>query len=196
MLRGLRGFDPSAPRTAPSGAGKTPADSTAAASTTDQAVARRRIMVPGAIVFQRPLVSISTAMALIDVDREQQITALIEEGMLRWAFDVANGKGLKREVRILGESINEYLAGQKAPSCSAAEDFARVLDTIFPNLPASLPTRAIARAWSVSGDHVLNLCRSRLLRTVNCSTWHRGPTGAAHIEIGSVIAFLKERRLV
>jgi len=196
IFRGLRGFDPGGTRAATTGKPDARLDLTTKAPAMDRAGVPFHNGAPGAILFRRPLVSISTALALVDADDERQIIEMIEQGKLRWAFDVADGKRLKREVRILGASINEYLTGQQAPSCSAADDFARAIGIIFPVVPATVPTPTIARAFSVSPDHVLNLCRSCEICTVKGHTWHRGPRGAAQIVTASIIAFLKRRRMI
>jgi hypothetical protein len=195
-FRGLRGFDPGGVRgTASEEPGPRPPSSTSFAIS--QQTSRPEQKAPqGGIVFRRPLVPIITAIALIEVDHERQILELIDGGKLRWAFDVAGGDRRKREVRILGESINEYLTGHRPPPCSPEEDFARTIGIIFPNVPATIPTLPIAKALNVSEDHVLNLCRARLMRTANGQKWRRGKGGSARILTASVIEFLKRRRII
>jgi hypothetical protein len=195
IFRTLRGFAPGLQRPEPAAAASNSPEFPSTRSVVDQVTGSPGNLGRGPVLFRRPLVSISTAMALIDVECEEQIDELIEQGKLRWAFDVSNTARRNREVRILGASINELLSGQPAPTCSAAEDFARAMDCIFPNLPATLSTPTIVKAWSVSSEHVLNLCRSNLLRTVNGSGWSRGPGGVARIVSASAIEFLKARRL-
>ena len=151
---------------------------------------------PVPIVFKRPLVSTWTAMSLIEVDAEEEIIKLIEDGRMRWAFNIATAGASKRLVRILGQSINEYLAGQEAPPINAAEDFARTMDLIFPSRHAMTRAVAVAHAWNTSRDHILNLCREGQLRVAEGSDWRRGPGGSPIVETASAIEFLKQRRVV
>ena len=119
------------------------------------------------IQLHRPLVSLWTALALIGGERPEQIITLIEQGNLRWAFDIGT-KGAKREIRILGKSILEYLAARATPG---AEDFNAAVKTVFPMPEWLIPAARIAYAWSTSPDHILNLCRGRELH------FAKGPSG-------------------
>ncbi len=147
--------------------------------------------------FKRPLVTISTALSLIGVDYPEQIIALIQGGQLRWAFDVSTKRSKRREIRILGESINEYLAGHPA---TEQQDFNVVMKAVFPEPKWAVPAFDIACAWNLSSTHFLALCRStpreiNLVKGIE-GRCRRGPGGSPLVEVGSAIAFLRRRRVL
>jgi hypothetical protein len=150
---------------------------------------RRRIR------FHRPLVSVWTALTLIGGDRPEEIIALIEEGQLRFAFDIRTKKAQVREIRILGQSINEFLAGDPAPAISEQDDFNLAMQAVFPAAMPAIPAFEIARAWNASRDHVLNLCRGRELSLVKGARIRRGRGGSPMVEMRSATEFLRQRRV-
>ena len=148
------------------------------------------------IRFHRPLVSIWTALTLIGGDRPEEIIALIEEGQLRFAFDVRTKRAKTREIRILGSSINEFLAGRRAPAISEQEDFNLAMQAVFPAPKPVIPAFEIARAWNVSPDHLINLCRGRELNLVKGARIRRGRGGSPMVETRSATEFLRQRRML
>jgi hypothetical protein len=155
------------------------------------------------IVFRRPMVDESAAMALTGAESQEEIIALIEEGRLRWAWNVARpGASRRREVRILGESINEFLAGAERTSGIAAdseEEFSQVQGVIFPSIVprhgATVRSICVARALNISSDQALMLGRDKALRFASGTKCKTGQEGSPRFDFSSVVEFLKLRRL-
>ena len=146
------------------------------------------------IRFHRPLVSIWTTLTLIGGDRPEEIIALIENGELLFAFDVGSKRAKTREIRILGSSINEFLAGRPAPAISEQEDFNLAMQAVFPAPKPAIPAFEIARAWNACPGHIINLCRGRELNLVKGARIRRGRGGSPMVTMGSAVEFLRQRR--
>jgi hypothetical protein len=151
---------------------------------------------PMRIRFRRPLVDVPTAMALIEVASQERLMALIEDGSLRWAFDISCSSVTRREVRILAESINDFLAGESHRELSEAEEFARMLALIFPVEPGpDIRSVELERVLSVSQTHIKSLMASGHLIAVNGSVPRVGRLGSVRIQFPSVVELLKRRRV-
>ncbi len=150
------------------------------------------------IAFCRPLVTVYTALSVIPAARvEEDIIALIEEGTLRWAWDIRRKKASwKRTVRIYGSSILALLANKAGPECEDDSEFPAVFETIFPAAGPTLQAVVIARAFSCCSDHILGLCSEKSLKVVKGSPWRRGPNGSPIVETASVREFLLNRRVL
>jgi hypothetical protein len=151
---------------------------------------------PMRIRFRRPLVDVPTAMALIDVSSQERLMALIEDGSLRWAFDISCSSVTRREVRILAESINDFLAGERHPELSEADEFTRMLALIFPGEPGpDIRSVELERVLSVSQTHIKSLMASGHLIAVKGSVPRVGRLGSVRIQFSSVRELLKRRRV-
>lgn len=144
------------------------------------------------IRFRRPIVSVATALALTDAARQEEVIEMIEDGRIGWAWNV--GRGRCREVRILAESINVYLAGDQA--ANSQPEFNQVLDLIFPEQRAELRAVEIAQAFSIGTDQVFGLHRDGCFILIKGSPWCSGPDGSPRFQFSSVVDFLKNRRIV
>ena len=148
------------------------------------------------VLFHRPLVSLWIALSLIGGKNPGEIISLIEEGKLRWAFDIRKKWGKRREIRILAQSINEYLTGSAAPNISEQQDFCQAMHSIFPMPKLSITACDIACAWNASPEHILNLCRSRQLGLAKGACNRRGRGGSPQVTMESAVEFLRKRRFL
>jgi hypothetical protein len=149
------------------------------------------------------MVDMRTALALVGCNRDTDVFALIEDGRLRWAWDIALGES-RRVVRILGYCISEFLSGEPAPAGTDAEEFASMMQLLFPK-QAAMPARAgvvvtvraceVARVFNCHEDHPYRLAQAGLLRLIPGRECHPGPDGSAWIDFNSVAKFLTDRRL-
>jgi hypothetical protein len=136
----------------------------------------------------KPLLPVRGVVSLIDKN-EDQVLALIEDGSLAWAFDVALDPkhGRNMELRILPACVADFLRGQ-----ACALEWAEVLRLLLPHDGPVILSKDISRALNVSSTHIYQLAHRKLI--VTCSTWRSGPGGCARIAADSFIAFLKARR--
>ena len=123
--------------------------------------------------------------------------ALIEEGRLRWAFDIRTAGAATRELRVLRQSLFEYTrlcVPDEVLDESDEREFAAVVDMILPTKPheAVLRGTEVARRFSCTPQHVLNLVRERSLRMVDAP---RKAHVSPPIVRASVVEFLKQRRM-
>jgi hypothetical protein len=157
------------------------------------------------------LVPLPAAALLLNRAR-RDVLALIEEGRLRWAFDVRAAGRSRGEIRVLGQSIMEF-----AGLCPADwvrrrnedEEFLHLIKLVLPPgfllksapaVPGSLaPAQWVLRGsevvqcFSCSPDHVHNLIAEKSLETTTLrSTLNSTPL----ITRDSVVKFLKSRRVV
>lgn len=140
---------------------------------------------------------VPTAMALIEVSSQEKLMALVEDGSIRWAFDIGLRAGRRREVRMLGDSINEYLSGDPGPlDLQEDEEFQAVLKCIFPSEPGPvIRSVELERALNASQTHIKALVVSGEIAFVKGSEPRPGPYGSAIIQFSTVVDLLKRRRL-
>ena len=83
---------------------------------------------------RRPLVPMSAVMMFLN-KRFTEVISLIEDGKLRWVFDIRSKNAKRREIRVLRQSLFEY-AGLLAPDPELVEtekeEFARIMELILP----------------------------------------------------------------
>jgi hypothetical protein len=144
-------------------------------------------------VAPRPLMPISAVMWRLDV-QEDQVLELIEEGRLAYAFNIALDRSRARALRILTESVSDYLKGRVRPADDTPEEFERVARQILPGNPVILGTD-LCRALNCGSTHVMNLTARGAFQTVPGTKWGTGPGGSPRLERGSVLTWLKERRV-
>ena len=151
------------------------------------------------IAFKRPLVNLWTAVAALDRS-SYEVLALIEEGKLRFAWNIALRDVGSRDIRILTQSIVEFQNCQPAPRLSDAEDFQRAVKFIFPAVSyscgvATVRAATIYKKFSVGHSHVLKLVDQGSLRRLEGTACRPGPNGSPQIEFSSVLDLLKRRRI-
>ena len=158
------------------------------------------------IAFKRPLVDVWAACAALDCS-EDAVVNLVDEGRLRFAFNLASRHAhTRRCIRILSRSLAEFQAGAVPGlgAMSATQDaaaFAEALKLIFPALTryatggSTVRVTTIGRKFNMGTDHVLNLCDENSLRLVPGTVRRRGPNGSPQVDFASVAKFLAARRL-
>jgi hypothetical protein len=154
-------------------------------------VAAEPVSPPATMPRQRrgkPLLPVRGVCSLIDRD-ENQTLRLIEEGQIAWCFDLTLDPTHARakELRVLPAAVSDFMRGQ---TCSLK--WPDVLALVVPPDSSRVSSVQIMRALNVSGDHIYNMVRRRVL--IPCSTWHRGRGGAARFETKSFVEFLQSRR--
>ena len=153
------------------------------------------------LAILRPLVNLWTAVAALDRS-QNEVIALIEDGKLRYAWNIASRASGHREIRILTQSLVEFQSSQRLPPVPPDEEFQRVVKLIFPavsyknGVAASVCATTITKRFSAGSQHVLALADEGSLRFVKDAVRRRGPNGSPAIEFASVVQFLKQRRMV
>jgi hypothetical protein len=136
----------------------------------------------------KPLIPVPGVCSLID-QNGNQTRRLIEEGKIAWCFDLTLDptRARAKELRVLPAAVADYMRGQ---TCSLK--WPDVLALVVPDDGPQVSSTQIMRALNVSGEHVYNMVRRKVL--VPCSTWHRGRGGAARFATKSFVEFLQTRR--
>jgi hypothetical protein len=176
---------------------------------------RKSLLAPARRPFQfgfkerRPLASISTVGLLLNLD-SRMIAALIDDGRLRWTFDIRARAAHRREVRVLWQSVLEF--SELSPPRAGREpdeekEFQEVIQLILPpgmvmpisGMPKNPVTQEpvltgaeLARCFSCRGQHILNLINEQTLRSLDL---HQSVKASPRIPRSSVVKFLRERRL-
>jgi hypothetical protein len=114
-----------------------------------------------------------------------EIVALIEEGKLRWSFDVGV-RGRRHDLRILSAAVDAFVVGRE---CQL--EWRDVAPSLVPGNGAPVSTPEVCGLLVVSNDHVFNLLKAKQIQAV--SSWRRGPGGAAKIAAKSLLDFLARR---
>jgi hypothetical protein len=132
------------------------------------------------------LIPIRGVMPIVDRD-EDAVLALIEDGQLRWAFDVALTKGQRtKELRVFPKCIGDFVAGRE---CKIG--FEEVAAAMTRGESQALPATEIIAALNVSCTHAYNLIHRGELKQVSVGL--RGPRESARVAVESFVRFLRER---
>ena len=123
------------------------------------------------------LVTVDTARAVLGVDAET-IAVRIDEGALRWVFDIALPQADRRELRVWAASL---IAPDQMP-----RDAARVLSCILGHNRPTMRGGELEHLLLCSAQHIQRLHEAGLL-----SGEIIGHT--RHLTTASVLAFLKAR---
>jgi hypothetical protein len=149
---------------------------------------------PGHSVKPRPLMPIAAVMWRLD-RHENAVLAMIEEGELLFAFDVRAPKALKPSPRVLAQSVEDYLAGNRPRDEDEQTEWRRIVSLIFPDKPV-LVKYELARLLNCGRQHATDLVYARQFRLVPGSRIRPGPGGSAQIETASVEKWLLKRRML
>jgi hypothetical protein len=138
----------------------------------------------------KPLLPLRGVMALLDRSKEE-VLELLENGRLLWAWDVSliPREGRKRELRILPAAVADYISGRQ---CQL--DWEDVLRLLLPHDGPAILSSDISRVLNVSGTHLYDLARRKVLSP--CSTWRAGRGGFARFPAKTFVDFLKSRRVL
>jgi hypothetical protein len=82
---------------------------------------------------QRPLVPMRAVTMFLNLS-PREVLALIEEGKLRWAFDIRTTNATRREIRVLRQSLFEFtgLYSPQAAPRNETEEFLKIINLILP----------------------------------------------------------------
>lgn len=105
--------------------------------------------------FHRPTIDVWGAVAVIGATKEATVFELIEDRKLA-ALNISHGEG-RRCVRVLTDSLADYVAGRKA-----SRSFEQWMAALFPGHSDVLRTN-IARAFNTTNELVTRLQRRGLL---------------------------------
>ena len=131
------------------------------------------------------LLPIRGVMPILDKD-EDQVLRLIEEGQLRWAWNVALSKDRgAMELRVLPQAVGDFMAGRP---CKI--EFEEVVNALAHGETETITAKEIDAALNVSRLHVYDLIGAGHLKA---SGWRRGPGGSARVSLASFLRFLRQR---
>ena len=136
----------------------------------------------------RPMLPMGFVKLLLDCT-EDKVLAMVECGELAWAWDIRHPKANRREVRVWYLSVICRSEGIAQPS--ATED--EVVFSLFPHDERELRAPEVQRMFCASQCHVQHLIDSGALRGTKGKP---GCAGAALVNRGSVLDFLKKRQII
>ena len=146
---------------------------------------------PAESIKPRPLMTLSTVIWRLDRP-EKEVTAMVQEGLLLWCFDVKQPKSMRAALRVLTQSVQDYLAGNRPSAEDEETAWPCVASLIFPDKP-TICTCELAQALNCGRQHAMNLVYARQFRIVPGHHIRPGP-GSPYIETASVKAWLRKRR--
>jgi hypothetical protein len=113
---------------------------------------------------RRPLVPLPAVSMFLDLTAKE-VLALIEEGKLRWAFDIRTAHSGRREVRVLRQSLFEFTGLCDRPRSAQtgdAAEFREISELILPKgvlaSPAGVTETKLETAPKVLTDLPLKIC--------------------------------------
>jgi len=143
-------------------------------------------------VVRRPLISLSTAAALAN-ETTDDLLAHLEDGSIRYGFDVATPKASRRAVRVFAGSLANYLSHQREARADGAEELLATVNDVFPDLAETIRTSTLAQILDCDQEHALELIHTGALRAVN--RFGRGRGNSALVTRSSCVEFLISRRV-
>ena len=152
------------------------------------------------IRFCRPLVDLAATAAALDLDREHAV-ALIEDGRLEWAWNMARRGSKARTIRVLAASIETLQRHRSNPSRTGESDWEYVFGLILPGgqvrpgIVAKTSTIELAGRFMLDGSFVHQLLRDGEFEPIKGTRCRRGRHGSPEVTIASVQSFLKRRRI-
>lgn len=132
---------------------------------------------------------------------EEKVSEMIQDGTISWAFDLRRQEARRGFIFVLSQTLYELqtvfaqtgtvsFCGVKLKSNSLSWN--EVIELILPNNKPVLNASELARAFSISSDHLMNLIRDGILVPLNV---RRLRTTTPIISRDNIINFLKHRRL-
>ena len=139
------------------------------------------------LMFKAALVSVETCRAMLG-QSEDVIVALVENGKLRFAFNLSVNSRSRRLLRILSLSLLDHAArtDTQPPTVDGAVRY------IMPGSSPELHASWLARHLNVSPTHIYNMLDGGCIQDV--SPRSRKATGERTVSRASVVEFLKTRR--
>lgn len=145
--------------------------------------------------YKRPTMSVDAAKGILDCT-EDDILAMVEEQGALVAWNIAIPGAERRELRLLTQSVSEYLRDNPDHSdcfhTTICPDYA--IQLVLPGHNKPFVTGLeVQRCLNCGSTHVINLVSAKALTTLG--PWRRGPGGSPNISRESFAAFLKSRLL-
>jgi hypothetical protein len=152
---------------------------------------RRLDRAPGKVELRRALLDVRTAATVLDVSEETVLEEL-QQGRLRWAWDLSAAQNGRAFLRIWNRSLICYLK----PELEQPKELDGVLLQVVPpraRLLGALSGVELQALFNTTGGHVLSLFDSGALTKVANSPQRRGRGGSPRATLTSVTRLLKER---
>lgn len=147
--------------------------------------------VPGSVELRRALLDVRTAATVLDLG-EEDVLAELQQGRLRWAWDVSAAQNRRTFLRLWNRSLICYLK----PELTQPTEVSVVLQHIIParsKVMGSLSGVELQTLLNTTGGHVLSLFESGDLVKVPNSPHRRGRGGSPRATLKSVTQFLTDR---
>lgn len=141
--------------------------------------------------YKRPTMTVDTAKGILDCS-EDEIIELIEVQGALVAWNIASPNADRRELRILTQSVADYLAAGRSPCYHSMLAPDAAVSDLVPDRPFLRGTD-IQRILNCGSTHVLNLVESKALALVPGTNYQRGPGGTPSITVDSFRHFLTSR---
>jgi len=152
---------------------------------------RRLDKAAGKVELRRPLLDVRTAATVLDVSEETVLEEL-QQGRLRWAWDVSAAQNRRTFLRIWNRSLICYLK----PELTQPAALDGVLLSVIPpraRVMGALSGVELQALFNTTGGHVLSLFEAGDLVKVPNSPHRRGRGGSPRATLASVTQFLTQR---
>jgi hypothetical protein len=147
------------------------------------------------IHFKRPLLPLSVATVALECD-ERAALAAVQDGTVAFAFDIRSRRAGRQCIRVLAASL---AAAQAARSgrVNGAGDAAGLEAAIKDIVPFAYdpPATVVARQLNCSPAHVHNLLAEGSLEKSRDGSTRLGSDSSPRVCRGSLVAFLRQRRV-
>lgn len=146
---------------------------------------------PGKVELRRALLDVRTAATVLDLG-EEDVLAELEQGRLRWAWNLSAANNGRAFLRIWNRSLICYLK----PELAQPREHDDVLKHIIPpqaRVVGSLASVELQALFNTTGGHVLNLFETGDLVKVPNSPHRRGRGGSPRATLASVTQLLTNR---
>lgn len=147
---------------------------------------------PGKVELRRALLDVRTAATVLDMG-EEDVLAEVEQGRLRWVWDVSAACGGRAFLRVWNRSLLCYLK----PDLDQPRDHAVVLQHVIParaRMAGSISGVELQAILNVTGGHIINLFASGDFVKAANSPHRRGRGGSPRATLASVLNFFNTRR--
>lgn len=136
------------------------------------------------------MVTVSGAQSILDCG-EDELLAMVDDGRIAWAWNIACKEAKRREVRLLARCVE---ALQKREALALSEKEVHAL--LVPHQKPFLQHRETMRALHCKSTHLIDLITEESLLVLDGTSWRRGPGGSPVIKRESFMEFLNKRRIV
>ena len=139
--------------------------------------------------IKRPTVSLETVKAVLDRN-EDHCLGLVEDGKLRFAWNVAAPNSHRATVRVMTASLIDFVRGTDTQP-NKEED---AINYVLPSVSLSVRASTLARALNVGPTHIHNLIDCGAMKEV--AALDRRLTWTRAVTLESARRFLRQRRIV